>query len=72
VIRRVVLPSFPSSLTSKTLSVAITEVYQQGTPYGRPWELISSLGVTMLIPVILLAAGSQRAIVRGLTAGAFK
>jgi ABC-type glycerol-3-phosphate transport system permease component len=64
--------AYSSSERSKTLSLAITEVYQQGSPYGRPWELISSLGVTMMIPVILLAIGSQRAIVRGLTAGAVK
>jgi ABC-type glycerol-3-phosphate transport system permease component len=64
--------AFSSSEGAKTLSVAITEVYQQGTPYGRPWELISSLGITMMIPVILLAIVSQRAIVRGLTAGAIK
>jgi ABC-type glycerol-3-phosphate transport system permease component len=61
-----------SSLQSKTLSVAITEIFQERSPYGRPWELISSLGITMMIPVIILAIVSQRAIVRGLTAGAFK
>jgi ABC-type glycerol-3-phosphate transport system permease component len=64
--------AFSSSERSKTLSLAITEVYQKGTPYGVPWELISSLGITMMIPVILLAVVSQRAIVRGLTAGAIK
>ncbi len=64
--------AFSSSIQSKTLSVAITEVFQARSPYGRPWELISSLGITMMIPVIALAIVSQRAIVRGLTAGAFK
>lgn len=64
--------AFSSSTHSKTLSVAITEVFQARSPYGRPWELISSLGVLMMIPVILLAVTSQRAIVRGLTAGAIK
>lgn len=64
--------AFSSSPHSKTLSVAITEVFQARSPYGRPWELISSLGVLMMIPVILLAVTSQRAIVRGLTAGAIK
>jgi ABC-type glycerol-3-phosphate transport system permease component len=64
--------AFSSSVQSKTLSVAITEVFQARSPYGRPWELISSLGITMMIPVIVLAIVSQRAIVRGLTAGAFK
>ena len=64
--------AFSSSLQSKTLSVAITEVFQARSPFGRPWELISSLGITMMIPVVILAVVSQRAIVRGLTAGAFK
>jgi ABC-type glycerol-3-phosphate transport system permease component len=64
--------AFSSSVASKTLSVAITEIFQAGSPYGRPWELVSSLGITMMIPVVILAVISQRAIVRGLTAGAFK
>jgi ABC-type glycerol-3-phosphate transport system permease component len=64
--------AFASSERSKTLSVAITEIFQARSPYGRPWELISSLGITMMIPVIILAVVAQRAIVRGLTAGAFK
>jgi multiple sugar transport system permease protein len=64
--------AFSSSPESKTLSVAITEIFQARSPYGRPWELVSSLGVTMMVPVIILAVLSQRAIVRGLTAGAFK
>jgi ABC-type glycerol-3-phosphate transport system permease component len=64
--------AFSSSLQAKTLSVAITEIFQARSPFGRPWELISSLGITMMIPVVILAVVSQRAIVRGLTAGAFK
>jgi ABC-type glycerol-3-phosphate transport system permease component len=64
--------AFTSSPESKTLSIAITQIYSQRTPYGRPWELISALGVTMMIPVIILTILSQRAIVRGLTAGAIK
>jgi ABC-type glycerol-3-phosphate transport system permease component len=61
-----------TSVQAKTLSVAITEVFQARSPYGRPWELISSLGITMMIPVIVLTIVAQRAIVRGLAAGAFK
>jgi ABC-type glycerol-3-phosphate transport system permease component len=64
--------AFSSSENSKTLSVAITELFQLRNPYGRPWELISSLGITMMVPVIIIAIVSQRAIVRGLTAGAIK
>lgn len=63
---------FGSSTQSKTLSVAITEVFQARTPYGRPWELISSLGVTMVVPVVILVLISQKAIVSGLTRGTIK
>jgi ABC-type glycerol-3-phosphate transport system permease component len=64
--------AFSSSIHSKTLSVAVTEIFQARSPFGRPWELISSLGITMMIPVIILAIVAQRGIVRGLSAGAFK
>lgn len=63
---------FSSTPQSKTLCVAITEVFQARTPYGRPWELISALGVTMVVPVVVLVLFSQGAIVAGLTRGAIK
>lgn len=64
--------SFSVSPASKTLSVAITEVYAGYSPWGKPWELIMAVGVTMVIPIIFLIMFSQRSIVRGLTTGAFK
>lgn len=64
--------SFSTSPTSKTLSVAITEVFAGYSPYGKPWELIMTVGVTMTIPVVILVIISQKAIVRGLTGGAIK
>jgi ABC-type glycerol-3-phosphate transport system permease component len=64
--------SFTTSPTSKTLSVAVTEVFAGYSPYGRPWELIMAVGATMVIPVVILVLFSQRAIVRGLTGGAIK
>lgn len=64
--------SFTTSPSSKTLSVAITEVFAGFSPYGKPWELIMTVGVTMTIPVVILVLFSQRAIVRGLTGGALK
>lgn len=63
---------FSSTSKAKTLSVAITEVFQARTPYGRPWELISALGVTMVIPAAVIVLISQKAIVSGLTRGAVK
>lgn len=63
---------FTSTPQAKTLSVAVTEVFQARTPYGRPWELISALGVTMVIPAVIIVLVSQKAIVSGLTRGAIK
>lgn len=64
--------AFSSTVKAKMLSVTITEVFQARTPYGRPWELISALGITMVVPVIILVLVSQRAIVSGLTRGSIK
>lgn len=64
--------SFTTSPSSKTLSVAITEIFAGYSPYGKPWELIMTVGVTMTIPIVILVLFSQKAIVRGLTGGAMK
>jgi ABC-type glycerol-3-phosphate transport system permease component len=64
--------SFNTSPTSKTLSVAITEIYGGYSPYGKPWELIMTVGAVMTIPIVILIIFSQRAIVRGLVGGAIK
>ena len=64
--------AFSVTIKSKTLSVAITEIFQAQVPWGKPWHLVSSLGVTMLIPIIILVLFSQKAIVSGLTRGAIK
>jgi ABC-type glycerol-3-phosphate transport system permease component len=64
--------SFSVTPASKTLSVSITEVYAGYSPWGKPWELIMAVGVTMIIPVVVLILVSQKSIVRGLTGGAIK
>ncbi len=64
--------SFTTSPTAKTLSVSITEVFAGASPWGKPWELIMAVGVTMTIPIVILVLFSQRAIVRGLVGGAIK
>jgi ABC-type glycerol-3-phosphate transport system permease component len=64
--------SFTTSPSSKPLSVAITEIFAGYSPWGRPWELIMTVGVTMTAPVVILVLFSQRAIVRGLIGGALK
>lgn len=64
--------SFSVSPAAKTLSVSITEVFSGYSPWGRPWELIMAVGVTMVVPIVILIIFSQKAIVRGLTGGAVK
>lgn len=64
--------AFSGSSASKTLSVAITEIYQTRAPWGRPWNLVATLGTVMVAPCVLLVLVSQRAIVRGLTRGAVR
>jgi ABC-type glycerol-3-phosphate transport system permease component len=64
--------SFTTSPSAKPLSVAITEIYNGFSPYGKPWELIMTVGVVMTIPIVILVLFSQRAIVRGLVSGAIK
>lgn len=64
--------SFTTSPSSKTLSVSITEVFAGYSPWGKPWELIMAVGITMVVPMVILVLFSQRAIVRGLTGGAIK
>ncbi len=64
--------SFAASEKSMTLSVAITQVYNGYSPYGKPWEVIMAIGVVMVAPVIVLIVFSEKSIVRGLTGGAVK
>lgn len=64
--------AFSATTNSKCLSIAITEVFQTQVPWGKPWHLISALGIIMVVPAIALISISQRAIIRGLTRGAIK
>jgi trehalose/maltose transport system permease protein len=64
--------SFTTSPSAKPLSVAITEVFNGFSPYGKPWELIMTIGVVMTVPIVILVLFSQRSIIRGLVSGAIK
>lgn len=63
---------FATDVSAKTLSVGITELAVQANSMAKPWELISAIGVTMIIPVLILVLMFQRAIVAGLSQGAVK
>ena len=62
--------SFSSTEAAKTLSVAITYIYSYRTSWGLPWNLVSTVGMIMVIMIMVIFA--QRAIVSGLTRGAIK
>lgn len=64
--------SFSSTEKARTLSVAITYIYSYRASWGLPWNLVSTVGMIMVIPVIILVIFAQRSIVSGLTRGAVK
>lgn len=64
--------SFSSTEEAKTLSVAITYIYSYRASWGLPWNLVSTVGMIMVIPVIIMVIFAQRSIVSGLTRGAIK
>jgi ABC-type glycerol-3-phosphate transport system permease component len=64
---------FATNRFTKTLSVGLVELaVDPAMGAGRPWDLMSSLSVTMIIPVLLLVLFFQRLIISGLTRGAVK
>lgn len=64
---------FASSAATKTLSVGLVEMaVDPSMGAGRPWDLMSALSVTMILPVLLLVLFFQRLIISGLTRGAVK
>jgi len=64
---------FATSRLTKTLSVGLVEMaVDPSMGAGRPWDLMSALSVTMIIPVLLLVLFFQRLIIAGLTRGAVK
>jgi len=64
---------FATSSETKTLSVGLVELaVDPSMGAGRPWDLMSALSVTMIVPVLLLVLVFQRLIVSGLTKGAIK
>jgi ABC-type glycerol-3-phosphate transport system permease component len=64
---------FATSPATKTLSVGLVEMaVDPSMGAGRPWDLMSALSVTMIIPVLVLILLFQRLIISGLTRGAVK
>jgi ABC-type glycerol-3-phosphate transport system permease component len=63
---------FAHNVWTKTLSVGLTELTDPGSTYTKPWDLMSSMSVLMIIPVLLIILFGQRMIISGLARGAIK
>lgn len=64
---------FSSTTDSRTLTVGLVQLTQVTSgASSRPWDLMSALAATMVVPILLLVAFTQRKIIGGLTAGAVK
>lgn len=64
---------FATGRLTKTLSVGLMELaVDPSMGAGRPWDLMSALSMTMIVPVLILVLGFQRLIISGLTRGAIK
>lgn len=63
---------FAHNVNVKTLSVGLTELTDPGSTYTKPWDMMSAMSVTMIIPVLLIILFGQRMIIAGLARGAVK
>ncbi|MGQ9889622.1 MAG: carbohydrate ABC transporter permease [Aggregatilineales bacterium] len=63
---------FAHNVDTKTLSVGLTELTDPGSTYTKPWDLMSAMSVTMILPVLLIILFGQRMIISGLARGALK
>lgn len=64
---------FAKGTSAKPLTLGLVELTQgAGEGAGRPWDLMSSLSIVMVVPTVILVTVFQRLIVQGLTRGAVK
>lgn len=63
---------FAQRVTTKTLSVGLMELTADSSTFTRPWDMMSAMSVTMMIPILLLILFGQRMIISGLARGAIK
>jgi ABC-type glycerol-3-phosphate transport system permease component len=64
---------FSSTADARTLTVGLVQLTQANSgAASRPWDLMSALAATMIVPILFLVVFTQRKIIGGLTAGALK
>ncbi|QSB16765.1 carbohydrate ABC transporter permease [Natronosporangium hydrolyticum] len=64
---------FSNSVDTRTLTIGLIQLTQvtSGTT-SRPWDLMATLAMFMIVPIIVLVVIGQRRIIAGLTAGSGK
>jgi ABC-type glycerol-3-phosphate transport system permease component len=63
---------FAHTEAAKTFSVGLTELTDPGSTYTKPWDMMSALSVTMIVPILVILLFGQRMIISGLARGAVK
>lgn len=56
----------------QVLSVAIVQLPLRDNMYGVPWDLVSSMGWIILLPIIIFVAVFEKQIMDGIMAGGVK
>ena len=56
----------------QVLSVAIVQLPLRDNMYGVPWDLVSSMGWIILLPIIIFVAIFEKQIMDGIMAGGVK
>jgi multiple sugar transport system permease protein len=56
----------------QVLSVAIVQLPLRDNMYAVPWDLVSAMGCTIIVPIILFVAVFERQIMEGIMAGGVK
>lgn len=60
------------SLTIEPLSIAITTIPRRSMMDLLPWDLVSAMGVVILLPIILFVVLFEKQIIEGIVAGGVK
>ena len=63
---------FARSVDTKALSTDLTELAAPGLMYTKPWDMMSSMSVLMIVPVLHIILFGLHMIIAGLTPGAVK
>lgn len=64
---------FANTDSTRPLTIGLVQLTQVNSGLAsRPWDLMSTMSVVMILPIIVIVAFGQRSIISGLTSGAGK